>query len=433
MDVKEQIQTYIEENKETFFKTIQEAVRIESVVGNEVAMQSFMKRKYEELGLEVHEVQPEYEKLSKHEAFVDSKISFENRKNVIGIFRGTGGGHSLTLHGHVDVVSPEPTRNWTVEPWGGEMIQNKLYGRGSADMKAGLIANWFALKAVIDLGFSIKGDIQLHSVIEEETGGGGGALACLEEGYLTDGYISTEPHALNVTISHAGILYFRIKVKGKTAHGGMAHMGINAISKMIKIYTALEQLDEKRAKEVHFELFEKGSGQAVHLNRGTLNSGDWVSTVPGEAVLESRIGFIPGETREAMKELITRTVMEATKGDEWLEENPPVIEWFGWSTEPWYQEPSDPFVTSFVETASNVIEQEVEVIGRASGNDARFTQYYNKPGICFGPKGNSIHGPDEYVELDSVIQVANVFANYIVNWANTDKDLNEGKTTSTTY
>src|SRR5699024_6628758 len=217
---------------------------------------------------------------------------------------------------HVDVVSAEPVSNWTVDAWGGENKDGKLYGRGSADMKSGLIANWFALKTLIDLDYPIKGDVQLHCVLEEESGGGGGALACMEEGFLTDGYISSEPHNLQMTISHAGVMYFRIKVKGKTAHAGLAHEGVNAISKMYKVYNALEELSEWRAENIRFKLYEQGSGQAVHLNLGTLQAGDWVSTVPGEAVLESRMSFIPGETRADMKKLINDTVQKAIAGDE---------------------------------------------------------------------------------------------------------------------
>lgn len=415
-DVSSRIDQYIDEHSHELIAQIQKAIRIKSLVGQEQNMQKFMKERYEEIGLEITEFEPDYETLSKHEAFVDSGFSFNGRKNVIGIFKGGDDKKSLTLHGHVDVVSPEPVENWTKDPWGAEVEGNRLYGRGSADMKAGLIANWFALKTVLDLGLKPKGVVQLHSVIEEEAGGGGGALACLEEGFLTDGFISTEPHALQVTISHAGIMYFRIKVLGKTAHAGLAHLGVNAISKMYKIYNALEKLDEKRAKEVQFELFNRGSGQSVHLNRGVLKAGDWVSNVAGEAVLECRIGFIPGETRNDIKNLINDTVQEAIKGDEWLKENPPTIEWFGWSTEAWYQDPQHPYITSFINSAEQTLGQDVNYIGRASGNDARFTQYYGKAGICFGPKGANIHGPDEYVEIDSVIKVAKVLANHIVDW-----------------
>lgn len=414
--LKEKIEQYIECHKEELFTTIQELVQIETVIGNEMTGQQYMKRKYEQLGLEIHELEPVYEDLKDHEAFVDSKIPFEGRKNLIGIHRGTGGGKSLTLHGHMDVVSPEPASNWTVDAWGGEIRDGKLYGRGSADMKSGLVANWFALKTLIDLKYPIKGDIQLHSVIEEEAGGGGGALACLEEGFLTDGFISSEPHNLQMTISHAGIMYFKVKVVGKTAHAGLAHEGVNAIAKMYKIFNALEELNQHRAKKVRFKLYEKGSGQAVHLNLGVLQAGDWVSTVPGEAVLEGRIGFIPGESRKEIKQLIHDTINKAVEGDAWLEEHRPEIEWFGWSTEPWYQDPEHPFVKIFLRTASNVLDKDINVIGRASGNDARFTQYYNRSGLCFGPIGENMHGPDENVDLESVADVAKVFANYIIDW-----------------
>ncbi|OIK10854.1 hypothetical protein BIV60_19600 [Bacillus sp. MUM 116] len=413
---REQIDQYIETNKDQLVKHIQETVKIKSVIGNETEMQEYMEKIYKESGLEIHEVIPDYGKLSVHEAFVDSGIPFWNRKNIIGLYKGKGGGRSLTLHGHVDVVSPNPLEKWSKSPWEGKVEGTKLYGRGSADMKAGLISNWFALKTLLDLDIPLQGTVQLHSVIEEEAGGGGGALACLEEGYVTDGFISTEPHHLNVTVAHAGIMYFRVKVMGKTAHAGLAHEGVNAIGKMYRIYHALERLGQKRAKEVQFELFNKGSGQSVHLNPGTLHAGDWVSNVAGLAVLECRIGFIPGEDRKSMKQLIHEIVVKAASEDEWLQQNPPEIEWFGWSTEPWFQDPGHEFVESFVHTASDILEKKVEIIGRASGNDARFTQYYNKPGICFGPSGGNIHGPDEFVELESVVKATKVLANFIVEW-----------------
>lgn len=414
--MKQKIREYIEANKEELFKTIQELVQIETVVGNEMAGQEYMKKKYEELGLEIHEFEPDYDALKDHEAFVDSKIPFAGRKNLIGIHRGSGEGKSITLHGHMDVVSAEPYSNWTVDPWGGEIKDGKLYGRGAADMKSGLVANWFALKAVLDLGYELKGDVHLHSVLEEEAGGGGGTLAVMEKGFLTDGLISTEPHNLKLTVSHAGIMYFKVKVLGRTAHAGLAHEGINAIEKMYKVFNALSELNKERAKTIRFPLFEAGSGQAAHLNLGVLQAGDWASTVPGEATLEGRVGFIPGETRAQIRELIENTIKEAIKGDEWLEKHPPEIEWFGWSTEPWHQDQDHEFVKLFHSVAENVMDREVPIIGRASGNDARFTQYYDRAGLCFGPIGHNMHGPDESVELDSVVEVANVFANYIIEW-----------------
>ena len=180
------IKAYMEQNKEAFFKRIQELVRIESIVGNEMASQRFMEERFKEIGLTIYEVVPEYEKLKKHEAFVDSEIPFEGRKNIVGIHEGTGNGRSLTLHGHADVVSPGALSNWTVDPWGAEIKDGKLYGRGAADMKSGLLANWFALKAVKALGYDIKGDVQLHSVIRRRSGRRWWS-ACLYGSGLSDG------------------------------------------------------------------------------------------------------------------------------------------------------------------------------------------------------------------------------------------------------
>lgn len=157
-----------------------------------------------------------------------------------------------------------------------------------------------------------------------------------------------------------------------------------------------------------------------------MEAGDWVSSVAGWAVLECRLGFIPGETREEMKELIENTIKEAIKGDEWLEAHPPELEWFGWTTEAWYQDPEHPYVQEFIKSAKETLNQdEIKVIGRTGGNDARFTQYYNRPGIGFGPSGEYSHGPDEYVEIDSIIETAKVLANHILDWTSIPKENEE--------
>src|SRR5699024_12862045 len=110
-----------------------------------------------------------------------------------------------------------------------------------------------------------------------------------------------------------------MKVKEKTAHACIAHHVVNAIAKMNKIIAALDALNQERAEHVHFDLYEKGSGQSVHLNMGMMQSGDWASTVPVDAVLECRIGFIPGGTRKDIKKLVETTVSEAVADDKWLD------------------------------------------------------------------------------------------------------------------
>ncbi len=407
--------------KEDMVQTLQALVRIPSLVGQETAAQVYMNRLYRSLNLEVSSLFPDLEKVKTHAAFIDTEMSYEGRPNIIGTLTGSGTGPSLILNGHVDVVSPQPISGWKYDPWGGQVDGERLYGRGAGDMKAGLVANYFALKAILDAGVRPKGTVMLQSVIDEEAGGAGGTLALLMQGYRADAMICTEPHNLNLTISHVGVNYFRVKVQGKISHAALAHLGVNAIGKMYPVYHALIDLDEKRGREIRFPLFEKGSGRSCHLSIGTMKAGDWPSNVAGSAEMECRIGYIPGEKMADIKQLVERTVRETAEKDPWLKEHPPRVEWFGWQTEPWYQDPQHPFVQTFKGALESTLGRNAEIIGRAGGIDSRFAQYFNMVSACTGPKAGGIHGFDEYVEIPSIIQVTQALATTILRWCGVEE------------
>lgn len=402
--------------KDNLLRTVQDLVRIPSIIGQERMAQTFMEGQYRLLGLKTVRFQPDIRKVKAHPAFIETGMPYEGRPNVIGTWEGKSGGPSLILNGHIDVVSPEPVQGWSHDPWGGEIVGDRMYGRGAGDMKGGLLANYFALKAVLEEGFRPKGTVMLQSVIDEEGGGSGGTLACLMEGYRGDAMICTEPHALNITIAHAGVNYFRVKVLGKSAHAGLAHLSVNAIGKMFLIYQALTELDEKRGREVHFPLFEKGSGRACHLSIGTIRGGDWPSTVAGSAEMEGRISHVPGEKMSDIKRIVAETIGHAAVRDPWLSQHPPGIEWFGWQADPWYQDPGHPLVQTLKGAAEGVLGREPEFIGRAAGLDTRFSQAFNFPSAGTGPIAGNIHGIDEYVEIPSLIQVTKVLARTLVTW-----------------
>ena len=292
--IKEKIGSVVDNLSDEMVKTLAELVRIPSVVGNEKPAQDFMQQQYQDLGLDVKTFEADKNKVGQHSAYVESGLPFEGRPNVIGMLKGDPAKKSMILNGHVDVVSPEPVDQWQHDPWGAEIEDNRLYGRGAVDMKAGVIANLFALKALKKAGIEPGGDVMLQSVVEEEAGGGGGTLACLMEGYTADGMLITEPFMMPV-ISHPGILYFRVNIRGLTAHAGHAHRGVNAIGKMMKVYQAMVDLDQQRADTKKFDLYHKVEGRSCHLNIGTLQAGDWVSTVAGFAEMACRISFIPVE------------------------------------------------------------------------------------------------------------------------------------------
>ncbi len=418
--IKNEIRTKIDRSKDEVFQTIQKLVQIPSVVGQEGEAQKWVANLYNALRLEVVKVVPEKESLQKHPAYVEIGFPYdESRPNIIGIFSPNDAGHgrSLILNGHIDVVSPEPIETWDGgNPWSGRIEGNRLYGRGAADMKSGLLANFFALKTVLDLGLTPKGKILLESVIEEEAGGSGGTLATLAAGYRADVMIIPEPLNLRVVTAHPGINYFRIKVYGKTAHAGWSHYGINAIGKLLKVYERLIQLDRQRAEKNRSDFFEKETGRSCNLNIGTFNAGDWPSTVAGWAQLEARVSYLPWEKEGDIKKEVEAAVEEVAQGDEWLKERPPHVEWFGWRAQPWVQDEEIPVIRQFRQTASDVLSETPEITASTAGLDTRFGSFFGVPSFVFGPTGGLLHSSNEYVELDSVIKTIKVLAAFIVDW-----------------
>ena len=420
--VLDSIYSQIDSEREATVKTLAQMVRVPSVVGSEGEAQALMRRHYAALGLEMDVFEAdEVEDLYSHPAYCGLELPMESRykgrPNVVGTLPGNPDLPSLILNGHIDVVSPEPVEQWTHNPWGGVIEKGRMYGRGANDMKSGLIASWAALKAILATGYRPAGTLQLQSVIEEEAGGGGGALACFLRGHTADAFVAVEPTGFKVRIGSGGILYFRVKVHGRTAHAGNAHLGVNAVAKMEPITSALFDLDEKRGRENRHPLFEAGSmGRACHLSIGTYRAGDWPSTVAGWAVAEGRIGFLPGEERDDIKRLVEETVRQAAAGDEWLSENPPQVEWFGWKADPCLEDPDHPFIVHLKSVASEVLGFEVDHVARTSGVDSRFAHMFESVGVCFGPRGANNHGIDEYVEIESITECTKVLATLILTW-----------------
>ena len=122
-----------------------------------------------------------------------------------------------------------------------------------------------------------------------------------------------------------------------------------------------------------------------------------------------------------IKSLIEQTVQKTAQKDPWLRGHTPEVEWFGWQTEPWYQDPNHPFVQTFKKAAEDVLGHDVEYIGRAGGNDCRFTPYFNMVGALTGPRAGNIHGIDEYVEIPTVIQTAKILAMTVLQWCGVEE------------
>lgn len=423
-DVSKMIDESVSRMREDLVATLRELVRIPSVTGSEGKAQDVMRREYEALGLKVFQLITNREKVQSHPAYCDTGKPYEGRPNIIGFWEGDPRRKSIILNGHMDTVSPEPVAQWKHSPFSGDIEACRLYGRGALDMKGGLVAGLFALKALKQAGIDPGGTVMLQSVIEEEDGGGGGSLACFLEGYTADGMIVTEPTPW-VNIATAGILRCLIKVKGKSAHPSESHLGVNAIAKMIPIYKALEQLDVRRKDEVRFPLLQsmQSGGPSCHLIVGTFHAGDYIATVPGSAEIGCRIGFIPGETREAIRSLIERTIRDAGNQDHWLKDHPPEIEWLSFQADPYYQDPDHPFVKTVISAVQRAAGQAIEVKPRGGtwAEDTRFASLFGFPAVSMGPTGERAHGVDEYIDLDSLERATKAYALAVLAWCSQEK------------
>ncbi|WP_332897781.1 ArgE/DapE family deacylase [Haladaptatus sp. CMSO5] len=424
-----QVCEYIEENSDQLFALLSDLVQQESVTGNEGPVQEVVIEKFESLGLSPDVWEPDVEELRGHPGFFETtsfaKYGYDGRPNVAAVVEGSGDGPSLAFSGHVDVVSPNPTSAWSYEPWGAEIEDGRMYGRGTADMKGGVASFIFAYQALSELDIDLAGDLILQTTIEEEDGGVGGLLSALERGYQPDAAIIPEPWMIpNVGIASAGVMYFRVTVPGKSAHAARGYKGVNAIGKACKIYQALDDLDKERKARIEYAPITNrdpdAAGNVTNLNVGVIEAGDWPSTVPGEAVIECRIGWPPGETREEVRAQVEAAVEAAVAGDDWLSAHEPTIEWFGWSADPHETSTDEEIVKFAKQNAESVTGRTGEFIGGDAGLDERFYNlYYDIPAVTLGPTGENIHGADEYVELDSLVETAQALALTALDWCGT--------------
>jgi acetylornithine deacetylase len=168
-----------------------------STQGNEREAQLLVAGKLSEMNLTVEVWEPEGETLTAHPFFCSTRDRFNGSPNVVGVMQGSGGGRSIILNGHIDVVPAGDPGQWEGDPFSGEMKDGKLYGRGATDMKGGTVSLLLAIQAIRELNIRLKGDVIFQSVVEEESGGAG-TLAAILQGYKADAALIPEPTNMRI-------------------------------------------------------------------------------------------------------------------------------------------------------------------------------------------------------------------------------------------
>lgn len=412
----EQIINAVAARESDMIAFLRDMVRIPSITGAEEAVQDRVEAEMRSLGLEIDRWEPDSAEMAVHALHIGDIASFAGRPNVVGICRGTGGGKSLILNAHIDVVDAGEPDRWTYPPFSAEIVDGKLYGRGSCDMKAGLAANLYALAALRDIGADLKGDVLVESVISEEDGGAG-TMATLVRGHIADGAIITEPTGCTVITAHGGSLVFRLHVTGKSAHGAVRDEGVSAIEKFAVLHRALLDFEARRNADIDHPLYA-GIANKIPISIGVVHAGTWPSSVAESLIAEGRAGLVPGEDLEAFCTAFVEVVQQAAANDPWLRDHPPTVEWFSGQFAP-SEVPSDsPIATLVLDAHRRSTGRDTGVFAATYGADMRhFVNHAGIPCVMYGAGDVKVaHYTDEYVPVADVLTVAKTIALATASW-----------------
>ncbi|MCP4757639.1 MAG: ArgE/DapE family deacylase [Proteobacteria bacterium] len=393
-------------------------VEFPSVRGQEQTAQDFMAREMAARGLAVDRWQIKVEDIENLSGFSPVAVSYDNAYNVVGTHRSsTAKGRSLILNGHVDVVPTGPLDQWTSPPFEPRIENGWMFGRGTGDMKAGLVSCLFALEALKRIGTAPGADVHLQSVIEEEATGNG-TLSCLQRGYRADAFLVAEPMYEHLMRAEMGIMWFQVQVRGKPQHASIAGKGgSNAIENSFFLVQALKELENawNDSADEHPEFARVKA--PVQFNLGKIEGGDWVSSVPAWCDFDMRIGFFPGWELARVRSEIETCIREAAQRHAYLKDHPPRVVFHGHQSEGYVLENAGEAESILGNSHQRVFDAELAKYSIPGATDGRFYSLYaNTPALVYGPKCISSHGFDEAVEIESIRKTTGTIALFIADW-----------------
>ncbi|OEH93609.1 peptidase [Bacillus solimangrovi] len=420
--VKSKIKQWLDENKQEGIDLLQSFVQADSIQGNEQHVQQLVKQKLDELGLQVDMWTPDGDVLKQHPYFASPRTDFTGSPNVVGVLKGTGGGRSIVLNGHIDVVPAGDRDQWEYDPYSGEIVDGKMYGRGTTDMKGGNVSLLLAIEAIQSLDLTLKGDVLFHSVIEEESGGLG-TLAAVLRGYTADAAIIPEPTNMKIFPKQQGSMWFRIHVKGRSAHGGTRYEGVSAIEKAFIVTEHIRKLEEARNERITDPLYDN-IPIPIPINIGRIEGGEWPSSVADIVVIEGRMGVSPEETIEEAQAEMKTWLNQLSEVDEWFESVPVKLEWYGARWLPGSIDANHELMEILTDAYEQVRHEQPVIEASPWGTDGGLlTNVGDTPSIVFGPGVTEMaHFPNEFIELDKVFEAAEIIALAILDWCGVAQD-----------
>ncbi|GAC1566355.1 MAG: ArgE/DapE family deacylase [Ktedonobacteraceae bacterium] len=315
------------------------------------------------------------------------------RPNVMGIARGTGGGRSLMFNAHMDTVGVTGMQR----PHNPYIENNRLYGRGSYDMKGGLAAIMAA--GVAAKQRRLRGDVIVTAVVDEEYASIG--TSSIVKQYRADAAIVTEPTELNICPAHKGFAWFTVETKGIAAHGSRPDLGVDAIVKMGKVLLGLEELGHSlRAASSHRLL---GSG-SVHAS--LIKGGQELSSYPAHCSLDVERRTLPGETLQQVESELPAIFTRIAANDSTFHAAVKT----GLSREPFEVSLNEPIVQTVFQQAHRLLGREIIEVPGPGWMDSALLAAAGIPTVVFGPGGEGAHAVVEWSDLSQVEHCVEILA-----------------------
>jgi acetylornithine deacetylase len=391
-------------------------IRIPSITGDERAIAARLADQLEALGMEVEIFHPDPADVREDPDWPGEEVERATLPVVIGR-AGLRGLARVVLSGHVDVVPIGDPATWTVDPWGAEVRDGAMYGRGACDMKGGVAAILGAVRALAACGAlaRLRGELVVALVPSEEDGGQG-SLAAIRAGATGDMCVITEPSNLDIVVAHAGAITFRLTVPGKAAHASRRTEGVSALDNLHTLVRALEA-DEARRNASEKEPLMRALGLPYPTIVGKVTGGEWASTVMDKVVAEGRYGVRLGqEPADAAAEL-RACIESACAADPFLADHPAIVEVYGAEFGSSRIPTGHPLPAGLGRMAAAVTGRSPALLGVPYGADMRlFIGPGATPCVIFGPGDVRIaHAADEHVPLAEVEACARVLAAWVAD------------------
>ncbi len=370
---------------EYLLQTLLDLIRINSInpslVANapgEATISTYVAEALQMLGLTVHRHEPQ-----------------PGRVSVAGMLKGNKKGRSLMLNAHSDTVGVDGMS----DPFSPVNQDGKIFGRGSYDMKGSLAACMTAVKALFDANVTLKGDLLIAAVADEECASLG--TADLIQRYQVDGAIVTEPTDLEICLAHKGFCWIEVETLGRAAHGSRFDEGIDANMRMGRFLARLETLERELRRRAPHHLLGPPSLHAAMIEGGT-----GFSTYSDHCAVKIERRTIPGETEDLVLREIEAIIQALSTEDATFKATAQVK----LSRDPFEISQDANLVQQLQATSTEVLGEEVPYRGETPWMDSALLASAGIETVVLGPSGGGAHSAKEWVDLRSLEILAEILA-----------------------